>query len=44
MSATEIILIGVVGSVVLMILRLLVVFASMFINLIVQAILRLFKR
>ena len=44
MSATEIILIGVVGSIVLVILRLAVVFIGMFVNLSIQAVLRLFKR
>lgn len=44
MNIFEIILIGIVGSIVLMVLRLAVVFIGMFINLSVQAVLRLFKR
>ena len=44
MNIFEIILIGVVGSIVLVVLRLAVVFISMFVNLSIQAILRLFKR
>ena len=44
MNIFEIILIGVVGSIVLVILRLAVVFIGMFVNLSIQAVLRLFKR
>ncbi len=44
MNIFEIILIGIVGSIVLIVLRLVVVFIGMFINLSVQAVLRLFKR
>ena len=44
MNISEIILIGIIGSIVLVILRLAVVFIGMFVNLSIQAVLRLFKR